>query len=429
MSVKRIAESFKLEESKGELDYHKSRPLGHKLTLEEIDYLRKDVSIVANAMKEVFNNGMTKLTVASDSMAEYKRLIGRSNFNKYFPLFAENVDAEIRRALRGGYTYADSRFSKRVVGSGIALDVNGLYSFVMRNFDLPYGEYQYISGKVDSTDIRPLTIFSVTFTAKIKPNHIPCIQVKGTSFFQQAEYQTIIDIPTTLVVTNVDWELYNDHYDIQILEYGGGYSFQSMKGMFDLYVDKWAAIKATSEGGKREIAKLHLNSLYGKFASNPDVTGKIPIMKDDVVKLIRGPISTRPPVYTALGVFVTAYARDITIRAAQDNYNTFAYADTDSLHLLQDIPPENLDIHPTRLGAWKLEYHFKSAFYIRPKAYLEQKDNGTFVNRMAGLPEKISNKFTFDSLIDGEVFHGKLNPKSVPGGIVLKEIPWKLKIW
>ena len=47
---------------------------------------------------------------------------------------------------------------------------------------------------------------------------------------------------------------------------------------------------------------------------------------------------------------------------------------------------------------------------------------------MAGLPEKISNKFTFDSLIDGEVFHGKLNPKSVPGGIVLKEIPWKLKI-
>lgn len=461
MGIRQIAKSFDLEMSKGDIDYEAYRPIGHILTEDEKDYLKRDVSIPAQAMKTVIDSGMKKLTVASDALNEYKQLNGMDYFNRMFPVLHEDMDAEIRRAYRGGFTYADPRFSGRIVESGIVLDVNSLYPSVMKNYPIPYGMPEYKRGHVEPTEIRPLTIFSVTFIAKLKPNHIPCIQIKGSNLFLGTEYLREITEPTTLMVTNVDWDLYNDHYDIEVLSWGGGWRFRAISGMFDTYIDKWSEIKAKETGGKREIAKLHLNALYGKFASNPNVTSKYPYFDHNVVKLKRGEPETRPPVYTAAGVFITAYARDITIRSAQANYDVFAYADTDSLHLLQDTIPESLKVHPSELGAWKFEYAFHNAFYIRPKAYLERqhyvidkngnKDfsvDGKYENRIAGLPVDVSETLTFSDLdpnkipeckrkncglcaegiIGPGIHHGKLNPKTVRGGVVLKDVPFELKL-
>lgn len=452
MPVRKIAKAFALEQGKGEIDYHEYRPVGHKLTVEEMEYLRRDVKIVAHAMRQVLNSGMIKLTVASDSLAEYKRLVGSKLFARTFPVLSYGMDAEIRRAYRGGFTYADPRFSGKVNGGGKVYDVNSLYPSVMRYQTLPYGVPKYHKAKIKHNDKMPLTIFSVTFTAKLKPDHIPCIQIKGSSIFQPTEYLIEITEPTTLMMTNVDWDLYNDHYDIKVLEWGGGWSFHAAKGLFDTYIDKWAKVKENSTGGLREIAKLHLNALYGKFASNPNMVSKIPVLKDGAVKLTRGVDEVRDPIYTAVGVFITSYARDITIRAAQANYDRFAYADTDSLHLLGDEPPKGIDVHPKRMGAWKHEYDFDSSYYIRPKAYLEHRadiaadahddmcDNGCamrhdYVNRIAGLPERISGSLTISDLVnefgnshDALMLNGKLSPKAVPGGIVLQDVPFELKL-
>lgn len=428
MSVKRVAESFKMEQGKGEMDYHAPRPPGHVPTEAELDYLYLDVKIVADALKLVIDNGMTKLTTASDSMAEYKRLMGKTLFNRYFPVLSDEMDAEIRQAYRGGFTYADERFKSKRVGAGIVLDVNSLYPAVMYNSVLPYGFPVYSEGMPVTTKERPLSIFGITFIAKLKPDHIPCIQIKGSSIFGGTEYLKEINEPTTLMMTNIDLALYQDHYDMTILSVHGGWLFNATRGMFDTYIDKWSEIKMNSEGGQREIAKLHLNSLYGKFASNPNVTGKIPYLEDDLVKYKRGPDETRPPIYTAVGVFITSYARDLTIRAAQASYPVFAYADTDSLHLLTDTPPTALEVHPTKMGAWKFEYAFTEAHFVRSKAYLQMKADGTYKTAWAGLPEQTSSKLTFASLVDGVILHGKLGPRSVPGGIVLEDVPYTLKL-
>lgn len=452
MSVKRVAKSFDLEMSKGEIDYELKRPIGWKITPEEEDYLRRDVSIMAQAMAEVIDNGMKALTVAADSMKEYKRISTTDKFNLYFPVLSSEMDAEIRRAYRGGFTYADDRFKGRRLGThGLVLDVNSLYPSVMRNRIIPYGMPLFRKGEVIPDEQRPLVIFSVTFTATLKKDHIPCIQIKGSNMFVGTEYLRDIPEPTTIMVSNVDWDLYNDHYDIDVISYNGGWRFRAKEGMFNDYIDKWSEIKASEKGGKREIAKLHLNSLYGKFASNPNVTGKIPILENGIVRLKRGPHETRPPVYTAAGVFITAWARDVTIRAAQSNYHTFAYADTDSLHLLQSEIPDSLNVHPTELGAWKHEYNFVDSFYIRPKAYLEQQTvsrdswevkpneheddcsstcniRHDYVNRIAGLPSGVSGALAIEDLVEGMELHGKLNPKTVRGGVVLKDTPFKLKL-
>lgn len=436
MSVERLAKTFQLGDVKGEIDYHLERPIGHILTDTEKDYLRRDVTIVAQAMKLVLESGMKKLTIGSDSLYEYKHLTGLDKFESMFPVLSESMDSEIRRAYRGGFTYSDPRFRSRIVGPGLVLDVNSLYPAMMMQRPLPYGEPRYVDGLPIATADRPLSIFSVTFTAKLKPNHIPCIQIKGHSIFAETEYLTEILEPTSLMVTNVDWALYNDHYDIDVLAYEGGWLFKAAYGMFDTYINKWSEIKANSKGGQREIAKLHLNSLYGKFASNPNISSKIPVLEDNKVKFKRGDDETRNPVYTAVGVFITSYGRDLTVRAGQANYSVFAYADTDSLHLLTLDTPESLEIHESKLGAWKLEMKFNKAFYIRPKAYIEhpypeyrdKETDSEYVVHIAGLPNKVTKDITFDDITDKRIFNGKLIPKSVPGGVVLVDIPFELKV-
>ena len=436
MSAARVAKSFKLEESKLEIDYHAPRPVGHQLTMHERTYIAHDVLIIAKAMKIQLGQGMSKLTVGADALAEYKDVVGKPMFNKVFPILPDSMDAEIRRAYRGGWTYADTRFQGMITGAGRTYDVNSLYPSVMYDRVLPYGEPIWCEGLPTPTREYPLYLVSVTFTAKLKKDHVPCIQVKGTSRFVNTEYQTRIDDPVTLMCTNVDLALWEDHYDMDILAYNGGWLFRGQAGMFTEYIEKWMEIKTTSTGGLRELAKLMLNSLYGKFATNPDVTGKVPVFRDNVVQFERGEPETRNPVYTAMGVFVTAYARDVTIRAAQQNYATFAYADTDSLHLLIDHDPETLDIDPHKMGAWKREYIFVSALFVRAKTYTEvlapdqchndddgheHNPDGCHVTHIAGLPVNITKTMRFEHFEPGTTMHGKLVPKRVPGGVVLLE--------
>lgn len=423
MTVARVAKSFGYEEGKGEIDYHAARPVGYRMTAAERDYVRRDVAIIAKAIAQVHENKMRGLTIAGDSMATYKRMT--AGFRDVFPVLTHSMDAEIRRAYRGGFTYADARHRGKRVGHGIVLDVNSLYPHVMRNMPMPYGVPEFHEGGPGNFD--DMTIFAVTFTAKIKPDHIPCIQIRGSGSYTEAKYLTEIDEPTEMMVTNLDWKLYLDHYDIDVLEYGGYWTFKSTYGLFDNYIDHWMRVKSHSEHGIREIAKLHLNSLYGKFASNPNIESRYPVLEDGTVRLKESAAEMREPVYTPVGVFITSYARDLTVRAAQAHYGRFLYADTDSLHLLGFEPPTGLEIHPSKLGAWKFEYEFEEGLYVRPKAYLERRIDGSYINKVAGLPLHVSEKLTFDEVKPGAVFHGKLRPMSVPGGLVLVPVPYEMK--
>lgn len=426
LPVARIAKAYGLEESKGEIDYDAPRPVGHALTKQEADYLYRDIVIVAQALRVQRAAGMRKLTVGADALKEYKDIITKDQFKAVFPVLDPLIDNEIRKAYRGGFTYADPRTSGRIVGAGIVLDVNSLYPSVMYYRPIPYGVPDYTDGAPPDPDA--LYITSITFTAKIKPNHIPCIQVKQSLFFNATEYLTDISEPVTLAVTSVDLALWREQYDIDILAFHGTFTFQSATGLFTDYIDKWANIKAHSVGGMREIAKLHLNSLYGKFATNTNVTGKYPVLDHDRVTLVTGEPEHRDPVYTPAGVFITAWARDVTLRAAQAEQARFMYADTDSLHLAGTDLPSGLTVHPTDLGAWKHESTFTRAVYVRAKQYAEELSDGSTSVHIAGLPASIADQLCVDDLLRTREFRGKLIPRAVPGGTVLEDTTFTLKV-
>jgi hypothetical protein len=65
---------------------------------------------------------------------------------------------------------------------------------------------------------------------------------------------------------------------------------------------------------------------------------------------------------------------------------------------------------------------------VRAKQYIERKANGDYEAHFAGLPRDVTSDMTFDHVTDGYVFTGKLVPKRVPGGIVLTETDWTLKL-
>lgn len=425
MGVAAVSKTFNLEDAKGVIDYDAYRPIGYEPTADELEYVRKDVLIIADALRIQIASGLTALTVGSDALNEYKSIMGKS-FKNLFPVLPAETDSEIRRAYRGGFTYADPRFSGRILGAGCVFDVNSLYPSVMYSQVLPHGFPVFLEGAPREIPDYPLWITSVTMTARLKKDHIPCIQIKNSSAFSATEYLREIDEPVTVACTNIDFALWIEHYDIDIESFNGTYYFQGASGMFNAYIDKWSAIKEQSVGGMRTIAKLQLNSLYGKFATNPNVTPKIPILDEKgIVRLVIGEEETREPVYTAMGVFITSYARNYTIRSAQSHYDRFAYADTDSLHLV-GIEPVNLDIHPTRMGAWKHEYNFTEALFARAKAYTERHENGELETHIAGLPKAAANQVTFEHYLTGHSFGGKLSPKRVPGGIVLTDVGFTL---
>lgn len=438
-SIKAIAQSWDLPMLKGDIDHEILRPVGHVPTAEELEYLFKDVQIMSLALKTQIDAGMKKLTVGSDSMAEYKRIISPTRFKRYFPVLNNEIDLEIRQAYRGGYTYSDPRFKGYKTGAGSVYDVNSLYPSVMRYKTLPYGEPVFAEGLPEQSAAYPLFIVSMTFTAKLKPGYVPIIQIKASTMFSESEYQTVIDEPVTLTFTSVDLEMVFEHYDIDVISYNGGYRFKARRGLFDDYIDKWAKVKAENKGAKKQIAKLHLNSLYGKFASNPDVTGKYPVLEDGVVKLKLDREAERDPVYTAMGAFITAYARQVTITAVQMNYDRFAYCDTDSLHLMGTEPPKGIEIDDDELGKWAHEADFTAAWYVRAKAYIELitpkpvcKFNKSFQLQkydvhIAGVPTDIARKLTFGDIFDDHKIGGKLVPKNVPGGTILRKTHFTLK--
>lgn len=446
LSIRDEAKAFGLSMEKGELDYSAFRERGHCLTPEEIDYIRRDVQIDAQALNFMRDYGLSKMTIGSCALADYRRIAGgEKGFRKTFPVLTAEDDAFIRHAYKGGFTYVNPKYAGIELGNGISYDVNSLYPSVMASCDgqlLPYGEPEWFYGCPKPTQSKPLWIARVSLSFKIKPDHIPCIQIKGNLSFIPTEYLTDSDGDVELTVTSVDWQLITMQYDVSNVSWIGGYRFKASDNLFKQYVNKWVAVKnqATIEGnnGMRTIAKLMLNSLYGKFATQIVVKSRKPVIRGDVLAYEDLPETSRDAIYLPVGCFITAWARYKTITTAQACGDRFVYSDTDSVKIIGEDAPD-IDIDPVRLGAWKDEGHFTRIKALRAKTYIteylvdEREVMGVVLPayhtevHVAGLPARCHNQVTFENFRLGATYSGKLYQQRVNGGIVLIEGDFKIK--
>lgn len=431
LKVSSIAKAFKLEEIKGSIDYDMYRPVGWELTEQEKEYIKNDVIIVAKALYIQFTSGLSKMTIGSDALNNFKIGVGgNKTFHYLYPVVNYEVDNDFRLAYKGGFTMVNPLFKNKEV-SGISFDVNSLYPSVMYGNmgTLPYGTPKMYIGKYEYDERYPLYIQKLSCSFKLKPNKIPTIQMKGNLLFCPTEYISDSKGIVDLTLTSVDLELLFEHYEVNNIEYICGYKFRATDKIFKEYIDYWADIKAKSTGGARQLAKLMLNSLYGKFATNPKRQSKYPVIEDDIVCLKLGEETIEDPVYTALGAFITSRARAYTISNSQRLYKHWVYSDTDSMYLTgitEEEASKYIDIHPSKLGAWKLEHHYTRGKWLRPKTYIMTSvEDGTTI-ACAGMPDNIKDDIiskgedeAFKLFTYGAKFKGKLIPKRVKGGVVL----------
>jgi hypothetical protein len=435
-SVEQIAKDFDLPIRKLELDYNAKREVGHKLTEHEIEYIRNDVEIMARALDYMFKIDLKKMTIGGDALFDYKKII--SSFTHYFPILPYEIDQDIRQSYRGGFTYLNECYKGATLGEGCVLDVNSLYPSVMYNELLPFGEPLFFDGKYEEDKLYPLYVQSISVAFEIKKDHIPTIQLKNNINFIPTEYITsskgdIVD----LVLTNIDLQLFKEHYNIEYIKYHNGWKFKGIKGLFRDYIDKWTRIKIESKKQNNlamyRISKLLLNSLYGKFGLNPNIRSKYPALDDKgIVTYKFYDKEIREPIYIPMAAFITSYARNKTIRTSQSikeysikNYGKdyYIYSDTDSIHSLftdSEILKQFVDIDDYRLGAWKLESRFIKGKYLRAKSYIEMSPEGKLNCTVAGLPKNLGDVVDFDNFKIGNSYFGKMIPLHVKGGLILK---------
>ncbi|MBR4003569.1 MAG: hypothetical protein IKI95_05915 [Clostridia bacterium] len=444
MSVDAIAKTFGLPISKLTLDYNKPREIGYILTNEEKEYIKHDVKIVALALKTLFDENLTKMTIGSNALTNYKEIIGKNRFNQLYVPLSYEIDNDLRKAYKGGFTYVNDIYRGKEVGEGIVLDVNSLrlYPSVMYEKPLPFGEPYFFEGKYEYDVIYPLYIQQITCSFKLKKNKIPTIQVRH-SHFKENEYLTSSNGEIIcLTLTNIDLELFFEQYDVEDLNFECGWKFKCLTGLFTSYIDKWIKIKieSTQNGNKgmRQLAKLMLNSLYGKFATSQDVQSKIPFLgEDEIVHYKYSEKERKDGIYIPIGCFITAYAREKTIRTSQAikdyslkkyGVDMYLYSDTDSIHTLLPIDEveQFCDIDDVKLGAWKHESTFSRAKFIRQKCYLEEIDNDIKIT-CAGMPKSCYDFVEWEKFKEGFTCGGKLTFKHLKGGVKLVETEFTIK--
>lgn len=129
--VEEIPRMFGLKIEKLDLDYNTPREKGYILKEYEKDYITNDVKIVALALDVLFKQDLLSMTAGSNALKDFKKTHSIRRFDRLFPELNYEVDKDMRRAYRGGFTYLNPIYIEKDVGGGVVLDVNSLYPSVL----------------------------------------------------------------------------------------------------------------------------------------------------------------------------------------------------------------------------------------------------------------------------------------------------------
>lgn len=508
-SVKEIGKAFKTKHQKLEMNYTGYRYSGCIITEQEKEYIANDVLVVKEALEIMFEQGHNKLTIGACCLDEFKKTFhDKREYEALFPDLTleeidsqlykyDNVDSYIRKSYRGGWCYLVKEKANKVKRDGTTADVNSLYPSMMSSEsgnEYPYSKPNFWKGNyIPNEALQPHRYFFIRVKTRfyIKEGKLPFIQIKGNYLYKGTEalessdyydrveekYYThykdihgnICDTRVEMTLTMTDYYLMLEHYEIVDFEILDGCYFRSAKGLFDEYINIYKKMKLENTGALRTLAKLFLNNLYGKMASSTDSSFKKAFVKDDgSIGFIGILAHDKKSGYIAIGSAITSYARNFTIRSAQQNYygkdkRGFIYADTDSIHC--DLKPneiKGITVHDKNFCCWKLESCWDKAIFVRQKTYIEhvthedlQEVEQPYYNvKCAGMPSKCKDLFvksmigydneetkdlseaekeflqtkrTLEDFKIGLRVPGKLLPKRIPGGVLLVDTSYEMR--
>ena len=262
--------------------------------------------MVKEALEIMHQEGHKQLTIGSCCLEEYKKTLPKGQYDKIYPDMYDipldpkygspNVGEYIRNSYRGGWCYVVEGKERTVFHEGVTADVNSLYPSMMSSESgnrYPIGKPTFWSGDfIPDEALDPHHYYFIRIRTRfyIKDGYLPFMQVKSSLLYpmntmlktsdvydrQSGEYLKYIigtdgelkETDVILTLTMTDWILFKEHYKLVDCEILDGCWFETGIGLFDDYIEKYKKIKQNSTGAQRELAKLFLNNLYGKMASN-----------------------------------------------------------------------------------------------------------------------------------------------------------------
>lgn len=441
-----IAKNFKTKFQKLNIKYSGAQHKAFgPISAEEMKYQKNDVRVLSEAIWHCRKMGLTKLTIGACALSELKKIITPEVFKYLFPDLRDfeidneygNVHNFVSKSYYGGWCYNNPKFQGKafvtekgieklpnlfsdnadvqVVDGIYCIDRNSMYPTVMHSSGskvndwgehwYPVGEPTYLKGKPTKGQIESCCVFRrFRCHFDLKPGRLPFVHIRCNSYYRANDCletdkflgkEVFPNGESTIhefIMSEVDYELFKYCYDTHKEDGTPGEEhidyvlFNREAGIFDEYIDKWMGEKIR---GKKEglpvittIAKLMLNSLYGKLGTSTRSDSRFIVVPGDdeedagVLKFRTHYANDKNPVAMAAASYVTSYARRDMVMLAIDNIDTFAYSDTDSAHgiLYDGKQVVCKDLDPTKLGYWDMELKpddSLGAIFIRQKTYVE----------------------------------------------------------
>jgi len=371
--------------------------------------------------------------------------IFRSRFmtENIIPQISGKIAKDIRQSYTGGAV--DVYIPENKKGTEVyCYDVNSLYPSVMSDNLMPIGTPTYFEGDIRKIDKDAFGFFYCNIVAPEYLEH-PIIQthVKTTNGIRTiAPLGQGSDMIFSVEMDNA----VKLGYKFEIL---WGYTFQS-DYIFNEYVDFLYTLRLNypKDDPLNFIAKILLNSLYGRFGMDDNFTEVNIIHKDyfsdfenkylnniletqdlgDYKLIIYNQINNKNEneevthnVSIGIASAITAYAR-IHMSQFKNNPNlVLYYSDTDSAYVDRALPISM--VNAKTLGKLKLENVLTKAIFLAPKVYCLETNEEKLIYKVKGLSHSIELTLKdFEQLLFKESLlqNDKLNDLEIL--VMLKEI-------
>ena len=191
-----------------------------------------------------------------------------------------------------------------------------------------------------------------------------------------------------------------------------GYKFEVIKGLYFTKKRKYFTkfinelYKIRQESGSNSVnnilAKLIMNSSYGKFLINTDRENlvfdselggthfrDIKIDQLRTVELYKIPVKLNSFEHAGIGAFILAYARLRLHEKVKPYEKNLYYTDTDSAFLDREIPSSK------NLGEFKFEQKYSRACFLLNKTYIAESEEKTKIV-MKGFDKRKLKNFSFN---------------------------------
>ncbi len=378
MTLKEVGENYCEKFQKTSIDYNVER--GHKASKEEIEYCVNDCRVLEeglnnylSTLEEVLNHAgayvssdkvRRKLTNAGVAFEAFKEL---SNFDELCPKTTQTEYNLYKGAYRGGFVYSNP---KGIVEDVLMIDCNSMYPFMYSTIEMPFGP-SYVCKDWNDLKRFKFSILKLYIKYELKEGHVAIIG-GGVGKYGNTEYKSSSNGEfEELVVCSIDFELIKRFYDCEFsLIWGVG--FETKPFFFKEYADTFIAVKNANKGLKRAVAKVLLNSPYGKTAMNGlqeikeyYIDEKTKSVKSNVVGY---EVDESVYQYLPIAIAITASARHYLLTTAEKiGFENVYYMDTDSIKFKNC--ETGIDYDDDLLGAWKNEGHCELFKTISPKKY------------------------------------------------------------